>query len=97
MKCSEITLYDAIQYVGSFCPAKIIFNDIVLYNDYDSETVIEVLEDGEEVYGEIYPPLYVVSNRIAGFEDSIVTSVNIEIVDFHHSIVVMRGEYKNNN
>lgn len=86
MKCSEITLYDAIRYVDSFCPVKIIFNDMVLYNDYDSEVEIE-----EGLYGEIAPPLSVVPDRIRGFEKSIVQSVEIEIVDFHHSIVMMQG------
>ena len=89
MKCSEMTLYRAIYYVNSFCPVKIIFNDIVLYNDYDSKVEIE-----EGLYGEIAPYLSVVPDRIKNFEKSIVTSINIEIVDFHHSIVTMRGEYK---
>lgn len=91
MKCSEITLYDAIRYVNNFRPAKIIFNDMVLYNDYDSEVEIE-----EGLYGEILPPLTVVPDRIRKFEKSIVMSINIEIVDFHHSIVMMHGEYKEN-
>lgn len=97
MICSEITLYEAIKYVNSFCPVKIIFNDMILYNDYDSETVIEVLEDGDKLYGEIAPPLGVVPDRIRTFNESIVTSINIEIVDFHHSIVTMQGEYRENN
>lgn len=96
MKCSEITLHEAVKMIDIFCPIKIIFNDIVLYNDYDSETVVEVLEDGEEVYGEILPPLVVLPDRIKCFEDSIVTSVNIDIVDYHHSVVTMDGEYRNN-
>ena len=91
MKCSEITLYEVIKKVSVFAPIKIIFNDIILYNDYDSDVLIEVLEDGAKVYGEIHPPLAVISDRIKGFEDSIVTSLNIEIVDFHHSIVSMQG------
>lgn len=89
MKCSEITLYDAIRYANSFCPVKIIFNDMVLYNDYDSEVEIE-----EGLYGEILPPLAVIADRIRKFEKSIVMSINIEIVDFHHSVVTMYGEYK---
>ena len=89
MKCSEITLYDAIRYVNNFCPVKIIFNDMVLYNDYDSEVEIE-----EGLYGEIFPSLAVIPDRIRKFEKSIVMSINIEIVDFHHSIVTMHGEYK---
>ena len=89
MKCSEITIYDAIKYIDNFCPVKIIFNNAVLYNDYDSEVEIE---DG--LYGEIMPPLAVIPYRIRKFNKSIVTSINIDIVDFHHSIITMQGEYK---
>lgn len=41
MKCSEITLGYAMRCIQQFCPVKIMFNDIVLYNDYDSTTEIE--------------------------------------------------------
>ena len=91
MKCSEITLYEAILYVNDFCPVKIIFNDMILYNDYDSEVEIE---DG--LYGEVTTPLDATPHRIRKFSKSIVTSINIEIVDFHHSIITMHGEYKEN-
>ena len=95
MKCSEITLRQAIEGLCDFCPIKIIFNGIVLYNDYDSEIVIETLENGDEVYGEQYPPISVIPNRLWQFDNYIVTSINIEIVEFHHSVVTMQGEYKN--
>lgn len=91
MKCGEITIYEAIRYVNNFYPVKIIFNDMVVYNDYDSKVEIE---DG--LYGEIMPPLAVVPDRIYKFNKSIVTSINIDIIDFHHSIVTMQGEYKSN-
>lgn len=96
MKCSEITLYDAIKYVDSFCPVKIIYNDEILYNDYDSNIVIERTEDGEPIYGEMMPPIYVIPDRILPIDKYIVTSLKIDIVDFHHSIVTMQGEYKGN-
>lgn len=82
MTCSEITLREAIEYVDKFCPVKIVFNGIILYNDYD------------EVYGEIKPPMDVVADRLWQFDNYVITSINIEIVDFHHSIVIMQGEYK---
>lgn len=91
MVYSEITLRDAIAYVDNFNPVKIIFNDVVLYNDYDSDLEIE---DG--IYGEIDSPLNVIPNRIWQFDKYIVESINIEIVQFHHSIIVMHGEYKEN-
>lgn len=89
MTCSEITLREAIEYVNKFCPVKIVFNGIILYNDYDSEVEIE---DG--VYGEDKPPIDVVANRLWQFDNYVVTSINIEIVEFHHSIIAMQGEYK---
>ena len=89
MKCSEITLDDVIKRVDSWCPVKIIFNNMILYNDYDSEVEIT-----NEIYGEVAPPLSVVPDRIKKFEKSIVTSINIEIVEHHHSIVTIQGEFK---
>lgn len=94
MTCSEISLCEAIEYVGNFCPVKIVFNGIILYNDYDSEVLIETLENGDEVYGEQYPPISVIPNRLWQFDNYVVTSINIEIVEFHHSIITMQGEYK---
>ena len=90
MTCSEINLREAIEYVDKFSPVKIVFNGIILYNDY-GEDVIEI-EDG--VYGENRLPIDVVPNRLWQFDNYVVTSINIEIVEFHHSIITMRGEYK---
>ena len=90
MTCSEITLREAIEKIDSFLPVKITFNGIILYNDYD-ENVIEI-EDG--VYGEIKPPMDVVADRLWQFDNYVVTSINIEIVEFHHSVITMQGEYK---
>ena len=44
MTNSEISLREAIKYIDKFCPVKIVFNGIILYNDYD-ENVIEIEED----------------------------------------------------
>ena len=90
MTCSEINLREAIEYVDKFCPVKIVFNGIILYNDY-GEDVIEI-EDG--VYGEVKLPIDVIPDRLWQFEHYVVTSINIEIVEFHHSVVTMQGEYK---
>lgn len=89
MKCSEITLYDAIKCIQYFNPVKIVFNNIVLFNDYDSDLEIE---DG--VYGEIDKSLDVIPNRLWQFDRYVVTSINVEIVEFHHSIITMQGVYK---
>ena len=90
MTCSEITLREAIEYIDKFCPVKIVFNGIILYNDYDED--LPEIEDG--VYGENKPPMDVVANRLWQFDKYVVTSINIEIVQFHHSIITMQGEYK---
>lgn len=94
MICSEINLREAIEYVDKFCPIKIIYNGIVLYNDYDSNIVIARTECGEPIYGEIMPPMRVVPDRIRPIDKYIVTSLNIDIVQHHHSIVTIQGEYK---
>lgn len=90
MTCSEINLREAIEYVEKFSPVKIVFNDIILYNDYD-DNMLEI-EDG--VWGENKPPMDVVPNRLWQFDNYVVTSINIEIVEFHHSVITMQGEYK---
>ena len=94
MKCSEITLDEAISYIDRFCPVKIIYNNEVLYNDYDSTVVAARTDDGECIYGEIMPPACVIPDRICPIYSYIVTSINIDIVDFHHSIVKMNGYFK---
>lgn len=92
MKISEITLREALEKVNAFAPVQIIFNDIYLYNDYD-EYVIEI---GDGAYGEDKPLMAVVPDRLWQFDNYIVTSLSIEIVDHHHSIVKMKGKYKTN-
>jgi hypothetical protein len=91
MKTSELTIRDIIEKIDTFAPVKIIFNDIVLYNDYDDDMV--EIEDG--VWGENKPPLDVIPSRLWQFDKYIVTSLNIEIVQHHHSVVTMQGKYKN--
>lgn len=83
MKCSEITLREAIEKTNNLSPVKIIFNGIVLYNDYDDE--------GD---GECEIPLNVVPERLWQFDHYVVTSINIKIVQFHHSIIIIQGEYR---
>jgi hypothetical protein len=39
----------------------------------------------------------VIPDRLWQFHKYIVTSLNIEIVDYHHSVITMRGYYKNND
>ena len=89
MKQSEITLIEALSMLDGFAPIKISLNDIVLYNDYDSDIEIE-----PGVYGEVKPWQEVVMDRLWQSKDYIITSINVEIVEFHHSIIAMRGRYE---
>lgn len=93
---SEITLREAIEYIKGFSPVKIIFNNIVLYNDFDSDVEIDVLEDGTKVYGENKRPLDVVPDRLWQFDKYVVTFVDIKVEMYHHSIVTMKGYYDEN-
>ena len=77
---SEITLREAIEYIKGFSPVKIIFNNIVLYNDFYSDVEIDVLEDGTKVYGENKRPLDVVPDRLWQFDKYVVTFVDIKVV-----------------
>lgn len=81
LTCSEITLREALEKVDVFCPVKIMFNDVLLYDDYDE-------------YLETKPPMEVVPSRLWQFEKYVVTSIIIDIVDYHHSIIMIEGKYK---
>lgn len=91
MKQSEITLIEALQALDSFCPVKILFNNIVLYNDYDSEFEAE---PGSGIYGEARVPLEVIPSRLWRIEDYVVTDIKISIVEHHHSIIELYGYYR---
>ena len=78
MKCSEITLREAINMTEIFCPIKVVYEDIELYNDYDSN--------------EQFSPMLAIPMRMSGLENCIVTEIHIEFVDFHHSIITIKGE-----
>ena len=75
-----------------FAPIKIIYDNEVLYNDHDGNDIATVLEDGTEVYGEVMPPNAVIPDRIKGRENNIINSINIEIINYHHSIVTLKGK-----
>ena len=89
MKQSEITLIETVAMLKAFAPIKITFNDIVLYNDYDSEIEIE-----SGLFGENKAPLEVIPERLWQAKDYIVTDIQISIVHHHHSIVKLKGRYE---
>ena len=88
MKQSEITLIETVAMLKAFAPIKITLNDIVLYNDYDSEIEVE-----PGLYGENKPPLEAIPERLWQAKDYIITDINITIVQHHHSIVKLKGRY----
>ena len=92
MKQSDRTLNEVISMLDIFSPIKIIYNNEILYNDYDGNDIATVLEDGTKVYGEVMPPNAVISDRIKGREDNIINSINIEIISYHHSIITLKGK-----
>lgn len=94
MFVSEITLEDIIKNIEAFCPVKVSFNGVVIYNDYDSDIVVDEF-DGNKVYGELYPLSKVAPSRIEEFKDYVVTYVNIQITDYHHSIIDIYGKSVN--
>ncbi len=99
MRESEITLIETLAMLDGFAPIKISLNGIMLYNDYDSEVEVEPgvyngIEVKSGVYGEILPWQEVVPKRLWQFKDYIITDINVKIVDYHHSIISMRGRYE---
>lgn len=91
-KQSEIKFGETLKMLDSLNPIKVVYNKKELYNDYDSKTVLRVLEDGDKVYGEDIPPNVIIPVRFPELLNKRVYAINIEIVDFHHSIIYMYGE-----
>lgn len=78
---SEISINDAIEVLERFSPAQISFNGVIIYDDYNREET-EPLKD-------------LICKRLWKSEKYTVTSIKIEIVDFHHTIIEMNGIYCN--
>ena len=80
MNNSEVSIIEAVQGLESFSPIKITFNGVVLYDDWD--------------FDEIKPPIETLQNRLWRYDNYVVTSISIKVVDFHHSFVHLNGELK---
>ena len=78
MKCSSLTLEEAIRLVNEFLYVKITFNDRVIYDDYDNN--------------EYESPYAAIPRRIDGFRNSIVCAIEIDMVQHHHSVIRMYGK-----
>ena len=87
MQVSEITFLEILDNLRFLAPIKIIYNDTVIYNDYDSKVEIE-----PGVYGELLPPICAIRHRNPEYFDKKVDEYNVTIVDFHHCVLNVKGE-----
>ena len=86
----KMSISEVLDRLTAFNPIKICFNNIVLYNDYDSK---EEVEPG--VFGEIESYKTVVPKRLKTALDNydvLVKKFEVVIVQHHHSIVYLYGE-----
>ena len=93
MKKTEITLDKALKLLDDFCPVKVIFNNCILYNDYDDNVPLGQDADGDLIYGEVYPPIKVIPERLYRYQEYFVTDIKIYIVQHHHCILDITGYY----
>jgi hypothetical protein len=91
-KQSVIELWEALKLLDPMNPIKVTYNNKELYNDYDSKKVLRVLANGDKLYGEVQPPDIIIPVRFPELLNKRVYAINIEIVDFHHSILNIIGE-----
>ena len=89
---SEITLSDLLNKLDSLGPVKIVYNNKELYNDYNSKTVIKVLDNGVKIYGELLPYKINIPSKFPELLNKKVYKIDIEVVEHHHSIVNIIGE-----
>lgn len=80
MKHSSLTILDAIRGLEFIPPIKLTFNGSVLYDDYEND--------------ETRPLIDAVKERLPAFDKYVVTSMKVDVVSFHHSIVEMSGEIR---
>ena len=88
-----LTLREVLDYIENFKPIKIVFNGIEVYNDYDSNKVIETLPDGTQIMGEKWGYQYIINDcdRAGLYLNYIVDNIEIKIVQAEHSIVNITG------
>lgn len=89
---SEITLSDLLDRLDSLDPVKIIYNNKELYNDYNSKKVIRIFDNGEKIYGELYPYKITIFSKFPKLLNKKVYKINIEVVEHHHVIIKITGE-----
>lgn len=101
MQQNEMSFEETVEFIMPLNPIKIIWNDkTIIYNDYDSDNVIKVFEDGTKAYGELLSPLEAISQRSkATLEkyDIFVRCFHVDIVEHHHTIVHLYGYKQRRN
>jgi hypothetical protein len=87
----KMPILDVLKALEGFYPIKICFNDIVLYNDYDSTPEIEP----GVFLGEVEPYLIAVPKRLKSALDNydvFVTRFEVLPIQSHHSLVYLYGQ-----
>jgi hypothetical protein len=83
-------ILEVLDMLRCFNPIKVCFNDVELYNDYNSTVEIE-----PGVVGETLPYMVAISERIKNVLDEydvLVTKLELLPVSYHHSLVYLYGE-----
>ena len=80
MAHSSVTISEAIDGLSFIPPIKLIINDEVVYDDYEGNEKM-CLEDA-------------IKDKFPGIDKYVVEYMNIVVVNFHHSVVEMRCEVR---
>jgi hypothetical protein len=80
MAHSTVTISEAIDGLSFIPPIKLTVNDNVIYDDYEGDEKV-ALEDA-------------LRERLSDADKYVVTYINVVVVHFHHSIVEMRCEVR---
>ena len=82
---SDLKLSDAVSYVEKFCPVEIYYNGNLVWTDRCDASEWVSMEEAVKKFEEKMESRH---KRI------FILRVGIEIVDFHHSIIRLKGKRK---
>lgn len=80
MAHSSVTLLEAIDGLAFIPTIKLVVNDNVVYDDYECDEHVALID--------------AIKERICDIDKYVVIYMNVEIVHFHHSVVEMRCEVR---
>jgi hypothetical protein len=83
--CSDLNLSDTISYLEKFCPVEIYYNGNLVWTDRCDVSEWVPMEEAVKKFEEKMESR---NKRI------FILRVGIEIVDFHHSIIRLKGKRK---